>query len=71
MLLVREPIKERSFADWTMGFFEASQDDASAIPGLNDFLQKGVTAPGDETDGRARALLGAFRSGRWRRKINA
>lgn len=70
VMLVREQIKERSFEDWTMGFYEASADDLRAIPGLNDFLRVPPPA-GDAHAGRARDLLAAFRSGRWRRKVNA
>jgi len=71
VLLVRESIKERSFADWTMGFYEASPEDLAALPGLNDFLQTRRPVADDRASGRAREILGAFRSGRWRRKINA
>lgn len=71
VLLVRESIKERSFADWTMGFYEASSEDLASLPGLNDFLQTRRPASEDRTGGRAREILGAFRSGRWRRKVNA
>lgn len=71
VMLVREPIKERSFADWTMGFYEVSGEDLQSLPGLSDFLQRRSPAP-DERDGdRARELLRGFRSGRWRRKVNA
>lgn len=71
VMLVREPIKERSFADWTMGFYEASTEDAGSLPGLNDFLSARPAAPDDLSPGRAIELLTAFKSGRWRRKINA
>lgn len=71
VMLVRERVKERSFADWTMGFYEASSEDVRAIPGLNDFLQARSTASDDRSGDRARELLRAFRSGRWRRKVNA
>ncbi len=68
--LVREPIKERSFAEWTMGFYAASPDEISALPGLNDFLSA-PPAMNEGDSGRAHALLTAFRSGKWRRKVNA
>ncbi|MFO0690133.1 MAG: BLUF domain-containing protein [Myxococcota bacterium] len=71
VLLVRERIKERSFADWTMGFCEVSSEDIRSIPGLNDFLQTRSAPPDPRSGDRARELLRAFRSGRWRRKVNA
>jgi hypothetical protein len=71
VLLVREPIKERSFEDWTMGFYQASADEAGSLPGLNDFLCAHPSAADETASGRARELLDAFRRGRWRRKINA
>lgn len=71
VVLVRERIKERSFGSWSMGFFEATPEDLERVPGLNDFLQT-PTRKGDASNAdRARALLEAFRDGRWRRKVNA
>lgn len=72
--LVREPIKERAFEDWTMGFYAVSEDEIPSVPGLNDFLNTRPACPaepGTGSAGRAHALLAAFRSGKWRRKINA
>jgi hypothetical protein len=63
--LVREPIAERSFKEWTMGFASVSQEKLRRIPGLNDFFQRGATFA--ELDaGRAKMLLAAFVDGRWR-----
>ncbi|MBK7951387.1 MAG: BLUF domain-containing protein [Deltaproteobacteria bacterium] len=66
--LIREPIKERSFQDWTMGFYQATRQDIARIVGLNDFLRIAHAGAGDQ-DGRARKLLAAFREGRWRKRI--
>jgi hypothetical protein len=64
-LIIREPISERSFADWTMGFSSVSQEKLRKIPGLNDFFRKGSSFT--ELDaGRAKKLLSAFVEGRWR-----
>lgn len=34
MTLIKEPISERHFPDWTMGYPTATTDDASDIPGF-------------------------------------
>ena len=36
--LVKTPITERVFPDWTMGFRKISDENASSIPGYNDFI---------------------------------
>jgi hypothetical protein len=64
-ILIREPIAERSFKDWTMGFASVSQEKLRKIPGLNDFFQRGGTFT-ELDSGRAKKLLEAFVDGRWR-----
>ncbi|MET0282671.1 MAG: BLUF domain-containing protein [Steroidobacteraceae bacterium] len=63
--IIREPIFERAFADWTMGFANVELDEVTSHIGENDFFADGecfkLLSPG-----RARKLLGAFRQGRWR-----
>lgn len=66
--MIHEPIAERAFADWTMGFCEVSRADLADIDGVNDFFREGRTALGPGA-GRARKLLDAFREGRWRRRL--
>jgi hypothetical protein len=66
-MIIREPIAERSFADWSMGFSSVSREKLSKIPGLNDFFQKGSSFT-DLDAGRAKKLLSAFVEGRWRPK---
>jgi hypothetical protein len=64
-LIIREPIAERSFGDWSMGFSSVSPEKLRKVPGLNDFFQKGLSFR--ELDaGRAKKLLIAFSEGRWR-----
>lgn len=68
--LIAEPIEEREFEDWSMGYAEVGRTDLATIPGLNDFFTSGSCL--DELDaGRATTLLTAFREGRWRRHIGA
>lgn len=64
-LIVREPIAERSFGDWSMGFSSVSPEKLRKVPGLNDFFQKGSSFT-DLDPGRAKKLLSAFAAGRWR-----
>jgi len=66
--LIEEPIEERAFADWTMGYADVSRSELSAIPGLNDFFASGATFNGIGP-GRAKILLEAFRGGRWRQHL--
>lgn len=71
VVLVRERIKERSFGDWSMGFFEATEADLETVPGLVDFFRASREEDAAAKADRARALLASFRDGRWRRKVNA
>ena len=64
-LIIREPIPERHFAEWTMGFSSVSADKLSKVPGLNDFFQKGSSFT-DLDAGRAKKVLSAFVAVRWR-----
>lgn len=65
VLIVREPIASRSFADWSMGFASVTSKDVAEIIGVNDFFQK-KTCLYDLSAGRAKKLLAAFAGGRWR-----
>ena len=66
-MIIREPIAERSFGGWTMGFSSVSPEKLRKIPGLNDFFRKGSSFA-DLDAGRAKKLLTAFAEGRWRPK---
>jgi len=67
-LIIREPIAERSFGDWTMSFSKITREELGTIEGLNDFFGKNSVFSQLDS-GRAKKLLAAFQSGRWRRKI--
>lgn len=69
-LVVREPIEERAFGDWSMGYAKMTPKDLASIPGLNAFFSKRDFLLGIDA-GRARAVLAAFASGRWRARIDA
>ncbi|MCG8429084.1 MAG: BLUF domain-containing protein [Chromatiales bacterium] len=66
--LIVEPIEERAFAKWTMGYPRVSAADLATIPGLNDFFTKGGSFLELE-EGRAKTLLAAFKEGQWRSSL--
>lgn len=63
--IIREPIAERAFSEWTMGFANLDFGDVKARIGENDFFTD-ATCLEQLSPGRARKLLDAFRLGRWR-----
>jgi hypothetical protein len=63
--IISEPIEERAFGEWTMGFPQVSSKELAEIPGLNDFFTLGNSYM-ELGVGRAQILLKAFKSGRWR-----
>jgi hypothetical protein len=64
-LIIREPIAQRDFSEWTMGFCVVDRLHAGELIGENDFFTKASCI--DNVDaGRAKKLLAAFRKGRWR-----
>ena len=67
--IIDEPIAQRDFGDWSMGFAAASAAELSEIEGLSDFFQKGNSFE-DLQPGRAKKLLCAFAAGRWRRGLH-
>jgi hypothetical protein len=67
--VVLEPIEERAFASWTMGYPRVTTKDLSEIPGLNDFFGHGRSYL-ELGEGRAKALLAAFKDGRWRASLS-
>ena len=70
VLIVREPIASRSFADWSMGFASVTPKDVAGIIGGNDFFEK-KTCFYELSAGRAKKLLAAFADGRWRASSSA
>lgn len=67
-LIIREPVTERSFADWTMGYADIKSSELDEIMGANDFFTSGRTFTSIGSM-RARKLLSAFMEGRWRTKL--
>lgn len=63
--IIQEPIEERSFAEWTMGYSKISSKELATIPGLNDFFSQGKSYL-ELGEGRAKTLLAAFKEGKWR-----
>jgi hypothetical protein len=68
LLLIREPIEHRSFADWTMGATTTTLEDLQDAVGTNDFFQN-RDALFSLSDAKLRRLLELFRSGSYRQKI--
>lgn len=66
--IIFEEIEERSFAQWTMGFSEATREDLKNIEGMNDFFHSNRVFT-DLDQGRAKKLLRAFKEGQWRASI--
>jgi Sensors of blue-light using FAD len=64
-LIIREPIAARDFDEWTMGFSTVDPLEAGQLIGENDFF-KSASCFTRLDSGRARKLLAAFRTGRWR-----
>lgn len=64
-LIIREPLFERAFSDWSMGFVNAGVEEVRSRLGENDFFS-GASCLEQLSPGRARKLLRAFGQGRWR-----
>lgn len=59
---LREEIESRSFPDWSMGFESLSAEEASLLPGFNDYLDTETTPDGSGQDlGRAGIFHRVFR----------
>jgi hypothetical protein len=63
--IIREPIAQRSFGEWSMGYTTVGRDDAERLIGENDFFG-GADCLERINPGRAKKLLVAFGAGRWR-----
>jgi hypothetical protein len=64
-LIIREPIAQRGFGEWSMGFAAVARADAQRLVGENDFFASAGCLE-RINPGRARKLLVAFGAGRWR-----
>jgi hypothetical protein len=63
--IIREPVFERDFPEWTMGYARVGIEEVQLHVGENDFFTA-ATCIEQLNPGRARKLLAAFRQGRWR-----
>jgi len=70
MLLFKDNASERSFDQWTMGFRQLRKEDVEDLPGLNQFLEHGVTGVTSEDGERLKRILLGFREGKWRRTVD-
>ena len=66
--IIYEPIARRTFGQWTMGYPNLENRDLREIIGGNDFFSTRSCLDGLEA-GRAKKLLAAFATGRWRSRI--
>lgn len=66
--IIHEPIAQRAFGDWTMGFSALEPSELSGIEGFNDFFQEGGSLTNLQS-GRAKKLLSAFAQNRWRARL--
>jgi hypothetical protein len=66
--IIHEPIAQRSFGDWTMGYLEVEATELETIEELNDFFRNGSSLTNLDA-GRAKKLLSAFAHGRWRARL--
>jgi hypothetical protein len=63
--IIHEPIADRDFGDWTMGYASLSIRELAQHAGINDFFTR-ATCVEQLGPGRAKKLLQAFGRGRWR-----
>jgi hypothetical protein len=62
LVALREPIDERAFPDWSMGFEMVDLDDAAELPEFNDYLEHQTVSPEDGQHlGRAGIFHRVFR----------
>ena len=67
--IIQEPIAQRSFSDWTMGYSLVDQAELEEVEGFSDFFQDGYSFTILKA-GRAKKLLAAFGDGRWRSRVD-
>jgi hypothetical protein len=68
VLLLREPIEQRSFADWTMGYTRVALGELQDATGVNDFFSD-QSSFADLDSAKVRSLLELFRSGSFRQRL--
>jgi hypothetical protein len=69
LLLLREPIEQRSFSEWTMGTTSATLSELQEAVGTNDFFQDRWDPLHHLGDTKLRKLLELFRSGSYRQRL--
>ena len=70
-ILFRGEVEQRSFDEWSMGFYQTSKDTRKDLPGLNDVLKSGFRLDDEDSKTRAIEVLEAFRDGKWRQVVDA
>jgi hypothetical protein len=68
VLLLREPIDERSFNDWTMGYTELTLGELQDVSALNDFFRDHSSFT-ELDDAKVRRILALFREGAFRKRV--
>lgn len=68
-MIIHEPIANRSFGDWTMGFAEVAPEELASLEGASDASQSERVLDGLKP-GRAKKILTAFAEGRWRSRLD-
>ena len=68
-VIIKEPIAERAFPEWSMAFAGATKEQIESIEGMNDFFNEGSYIA-DIDAGRAKKILKAFSKGHWRAKLS-
>jgi len=62
--IIDEPIFERNFFEWSMGFVSLTEQQVVAIPGMNDYFT-GTQLLDSLSPGRVKKILKAFSNGAW------
>ena len=70
-VLFRGSVTERSFNDWSMGFYQSTAETKEELPGLNDVLKSGFDVDDEDSKTRAIEVLEGFRDGKWRQAANS
>lgn len=59
--LIKAPVTDRLFSDWSMAFRNIAASEATAIPGFSDFLSRSERSESLRTSHNALHLLHSFR----------
>jgi len=65
--LIREPITQRSFTEWTMSYEHVTREEMASATGLTDYLDQDHPGFNGMAEGRARHLIESFKDGLWHR----